>query len=72
VFCSCRVDCILAHPDVLSVTAFKMGVRTTPQGVSGTGGEGKGEGKGAGQEEEALPLRERGRGRHRSGCAYME
>jgi hypothetical protein len=32
--CSCRVDYILAHPDVLSVTAFKMGVRVTPQGVS--------------------------------------
>jgi hypothetical protein len=32
--CACRVDYILAHPDVLSVTAFKMGVRVTPQGVS--------------------------------------
>jgi len=32
--CVCRVDYILAHPDVLSVTAFKMGVRVTPHGVS--------------------------------------
>lgn len=30
----CRVDYILTHPDVLSVTAFKLGVRVTPQGVS--------------------------------------
>lgn len=31
---SCRVDYILVHPDLLSVTAFKMGVRHTPHGVS--------------------------------------